>query len=205
MKIDIFSINKEMVGALELNEQVFACEFRPDLLNLVVNWQLAKRRLGTHQTKEVGDLNASTRKIYAQKGTGRARHGSVKSPQFRGGATVFGPHVRDHSFKLNKKVRTLALKVALSSLLSKSSLFVIDSLKLNSPKTKELQAVIKSFGFKSVLMIDNIVEDNLRNAASNLYKVDVLPVSGLNVYDLLNHEAVLITADAVKSIENRLA
>ena len=128
MKVEVYSIVKKSVGEIDLNQSIFGCDYRQDILNQVVNWQLAKRRLGTHQTKEAEDINASTRKIYAQKGTGRARHGSVKAPQFRGGAVVFGPHFRDHSFKLNKKVRSLGLKVALSHKHASNQLIVLDSI-----------------------------------------------------------------------------
>jgi len=204
MKVDIYSVAKERMGEISLSPSIFGCEYRADILHEVVTWQLAKRRLGTHQTKEVDAITASTRKIYAQKGTGRARHGSVKAPQFRGGATVFGPHVRDHGFKLNKKVRKLGLKVALSSKLSATELFVLDSINIESGKTKDLLKVLGNFDAKSVLIIDSNVSSATAKAAANLYKVDVLPVEGLNVYDILNHKALFVTADAIKSIEERL-
>lgn len=204
MKVDIYSVAKERVGEISLSPSIFGCERRLDILHEVVTWQLAKRRLGTHQTKEVDAINASTRKIYAQKGTGRARHGSVKAPQFRGGATIFGPHVRDHGFKLNKKVRKLGLKIALSSKLSLAEFFVLDGFNVESGKTKDLVKILSNFNAKSVLIIDSHVNSEVARAASNLHKVDVLPVAGLNVYDILNHKAVLITAAAIKSIEERL-
>lgn len=204
MKVKVYSIDKKEVGDLSLNQEVFNQDYRPDILHQVVTWQLAKKRLGTHQTKEVDGIKASTRKIYSQKGTGRARHGSVKAPQFRGGATVFGPHVRDHGFKLNKKIRRLGLKVALSEKLRSEELFIVDNIDFTSGKTKDLSKMIAGFLKGTVLLIDLKSNELVVRAASNLHKVNVLPEAGINVYDLLNHNSVLITTEAVKKIEERL-
>src|SRR4051812_21941001 len=122
MKVKVITWDKEVVGEIMLNEAIFGCDERKDILHQVVNWQLARRRLGTHQTKGRSDVQGSTRKIYKQKGTGRARHGGIRAPQFRGGGIVFGPHVRDHGFKLNKKLRALALKIALSTKVQRKEL-----------------------------------------------------------------------------------
>lgn len=205
MKVEVYSILKKSVGEIDLNQSIFGCDYRPDILNQVVNWQLAKRRLGTHQTKEAEDINASTRKIYAQKGTGRARHGSVKAPQFRGGAVVFGPHFRDHSFKLNKKVRNLGLKVALSHKHASNQLIVLDSIDISSGKTKDLLSALLHFASDSALIVDSNLSQGTLKAAANVHKVDVIPVCGLNVYDILNHKTLIVTSDSIKHIEERLS
>lgn len=196
--------NKE-VGKVKLSADIFSQENRSDILHRVVQWQLAKRRLGCHQTKERNEVSGSTRKIYRQKGTGQARHGSIKAPIFIGGGITFGPHVRSHGYSLNKKVRTLGLKVALSLKCSEKSIIFLDSVKLDSYKTSGLEEKLKGFGVKSALIIDGELDQNLVSAAGNIVNIDVLPVAGLNVYDILRHQTIIVSKEAVDAIEKRLA
>lgn len=205
MKLDIVNINNDVTGQVDLQQEIFGLEPQADILYKVIHWQLAKRRAGTHQVKERGDVSGSTRKIYKQKGTGRARHGAIRGAQFRGGGIIFGPHFRDHGYKLNKKVRKLGLKFALSSKLKDVQLSILDSLNLATPKTAELKSSLSKFNAKSILIIDNKVNDNARNSCANLHTVNVLPVEGMNVYDIVRHEKVLITVDALNAIKERLA
>lgn len=204
MKVDIFTLDNKVQGSIELSKEVFEIAPRGDILSRVVNWQLAKRRAGTHSTKVISEISGTTKKPFAQKGTGRARQGSLRSPQMRGGATIFGPVVRDHGYFLLKKVRALGLKMALSSKLADKKLVIIDTEKLSSPKTKELKTKLDSFGWKKVLFIaGEKVDDNFALACKNLIKVDALPACGANVYDILNHETLVITKDGVEALTKR--
>lgn len=205
MQVVVKNLDNKDVSEITLNDDVFAKAYRADILHRVVMWQLAKSRLGCHKTKERAEVSFSTRKLYKQKGTGRARHGSRKAPIFVGGGTVFGPRVRSHEYSLNKKVRSLGLKIALSFKLRENNLTVIDSATAKSSKTSAFAKQMKKLASKSVLIIDDVVDQNLLNSASNLAHVNVLPVIGVNVYDLLNHQSVLITQEAVKKLEERLA
>ncbi|MGE5271366.1 MAG: 50S ribosomal protein L4, partial [Thiohalocapsa sp.] len=170
-----------------------------------VNWQLAKRRAGTHKAKGVSEISGTSKKPYKQKGTGRARQGSLRSPQFRGGAVIFGPVVRSHEFDLQKKVRRLGLKTALSAKQAEGKLVVIDAARVDEAKTKALRARLDKFGWGSVLIIDGEkVDDGFLRAARNLPKVDVLPTQGANVYDILRRDTLVLTRDAVQQLEARL-
>jgi large subunit ribosomal protein L4 len=183
MQVTVKNMANEDVGTLELADAVFAVPVRDDILHRVVNWQLAKRRAGTHKVKERGETNHSTAKIYRQKGTGRARHSNRAAVQFRGGGVVHGPRVRDHGFDLPKKVRKLGLKTALAAKQRDGKLVVLDVLAVQTPKTKELAARIKNFGWPSVLFIDGPdINADFERAARNLVGVDVLPQQGINVY-----------------------
>ena len=174
-------------------------------MSRVVNWQLAKRRSGCHKTKQRSEVQGSTRKIYRQKGTGQARHGSIRAPIFRGGGIVFGPLVRSHEYKLNKNVRDLGLKTALSLKLKNNSIIILDHADIKSHKTADLSKQVGNFGEKSMLFIDVTPNDNLKRATANLYKIDVLPVIGINVLDILQHEKLILTVEALKKIEERFA
>jgi len=190
---------------IELADEVFGLPIRRDILARVVNWQLAKRRAGTHKTKGISEIQGTTKKPYKQKGTGRARQGSLRSPQFRGGATIFGPVVRSHEFSLQKKVRKLGLKTALSSKHREGKLVVIDAAHLDEAKTKVLRARFEALGWDSVLIIDGPeVEEGFMRAARNLPRVDVLPQQGANVYDILRRDTLVLTRDAVQHLEARL-
>ena len=204
MKLTVRNLDNQEVGDIELAEEVFGLPVRRDILARVVNWQLAKRRAGTHKTKGISDISGTTKKPYKQKGTGRARQGSLRSPQFRGGAVIFGPVVRSHAFDLQKKVRRLGLKTALSAKQAEGKLIVIDEAQLGEAKTKALRARLDAFGWDSVLIIDGAVNENFARAARNLPRVDVLPQQGANVYDILRRDTLVLTREAVQQLEARL-
>jgi large subunit ribosomal protein L4 len=205
MKLTVRNLDNQEVGDIELADEVFALPVRRDILARVVNWQLAKRRAGTHKAKGISDISGTTKKPYKQKGTGRARQGSLRSPQFRGGAVIFGPVVRDHGFSLQKKVRRLGLKTALSAKQAEGKLVVIDAAKVGEAKTKALRAQFDALGWESVLIIDGAaVDEGFARAARNLPKVDVLPQQGANVYDILRRDLLVLTRDAVQQLEARL-
>lgn len=208
MKIKITDIDNKAQGEIEVADEVFQDIFgrpiRKDILARAVNWQLAKRRSGNHKTKEIGDVSGTTKKPYAQKGTGRARQGSLRSPQFRGGATIFGPVVRSHAHDLPKKVRTLALKTALSSKQKEGKLIVWSEASA-AGKTKDLSAKLKKLGLASVLFIDGaVVNEKFALAARNIPNVDVLPQQGANVYDILRRDTLVLTKEAVQHLVERL-
>ena len=208
MKLKVTDISNKAVGEVEIDDAVFADIFgrkvRKDILARAVNWQLAKRRSGNHKTKEIGDISGTTKKPYAQKGTGNARQGSLRSPQFRGGATIFGPVVRSHEHDLPKKVRKLALKNALSAKHKDGKLVVWGETKANG-KTKELAAQFKKLGWGSVLVIDGPeVNEQFAKAARNIPNVDVLPQQGANVYDILRRDTLVLTKGAMEHLVERL-
>ena len=205
MKLSVKNLDNEDVGEIELSEAVFGVKVRPDILARMVNWQLAQRRAGTHKTKGISDIQGTTKKPFKQKGGGRARQGSLRSPQFRGGAVIFGPVVRSHAFGLQKKVRRLALKTALSAKQAEGKLIVLDAARLDEGKTKLLGERLTKLGWTSVLIIDGATLDvNFARAAGNLPKVDVLPHQGANVYDILRRDTLVLTRDAVQQLEARL-
>jgi large subunit ribosomal protein L4 len=205
MKLTVHNLDNQEVGDIELSDEVFGLPLRRDILARVVNWQLAKRRAGTHKAKGISDISGTTKKPYKQKGTGRARQGSLRSPQFRGGAVIFGPVVRSHEFDLQKKVRKLGLKIALSAKQAEGKLIVIDEARVGEAKTKVLRARLDALGWESVLIIDGAaVDEGFARAARNLPKVDVLPQLGANVYDILRRDTLVLTRDAVQSLEARL-
>jgi len=204
MKLKVTDIDNKAVGEIDLDDGVFALDVRKDILARAVNWQLAKRRQGTHKTKEIGDVAGTTKKPYSQKGTGNARQGSLRSPQFRGGATIFGPVPRSHAHDLPKKVRKLALKTALSAKQKEGKLVVWDGVN-SSGKTKDLAAKFKKLGWGSVLVISGpAVDEKFALAARNIPLVDVLPQQGANVYDILRRDRLVLTRDAVQHLVERL-
>jgi large subunit ribosomal protein L4 len=205
VKLTVRNLDNQEVGDIELADDVFGLPVRRDILARVVNWQLAKRRAGTHKTKGISDISGTTKKPYKQKGTGRARQGSLRSPQFRGGAVIFGPVVRSHEFDLQKKVRRLGLKTALSAKQAEGKLIVIDAAKIDEAKTKALRTRLDALGWGSVLIIDGAaVDEGFARAARNLPMVDVLPQQGANVYDILRRDTLVLTRDAVQTLEARL-
>jgi large subunit ribosomal protein L4 len=205
MRLTVQTLDNEEVGDIELADEVFGLPVRQDILARVVNWQLAKRRAGTHKTKGISEIQGTTRKPYKQKGTGRARQGSLRSPQYRGGARIFGPVVRSHAFDLQKKVRRLGLKTALSAKQSEGKLVVIDAARIDDPKTKALRTRLETLGWDSVLIIDGpTVDQALARAARNLPRIDVLPQQGANVYDILRRDKLVLTREAVRHLEARL-
>jgi large subunit ribosomal protein L4 len=205
MKLAVRNLDNQEVGDIELADDVFGLPVRRDILARVVNWQLAKRRAGTHKAKGISEISGTSKKPYKQKGTGRARQGSLRSPQFRGGAVIFGPVVRSHEFDLQKKVRRLGLKTALSAKQAEGKLIVLDAAHVEEAKTKALRTRLDAFGWESVLIIDGSeVEENFARAARNLPKVDVLPQQGANVYDILRRDTLVLTRAAVERLEARL-
>jgi large subunit ribosomal protein L4 len=206
MKLKITSLDNKDVGSIELADEIFGLpEVRRDILARMVNWQLAKRRAGTHKTKGVSEIQGTTKKPWAQKGSGRARQGSLRSPQFRGGATIFGPVVRSHEFGLQKKVRRLALKTALTAKQKDGKLVVLDKATAKDAKTGALAKQFAALGWTSVLIIDGAtLDENFARAARNLPGIDVLPQQGANVYDILRRDTLVLTRDAVTALEARL-
>lgn len=206
MQVDVINLNNETVGSVDLDEGIFGVEVRPDIMARTVNWQLAKRRAGTHKTKLRGEVARTTKKPYRQKGTGRARQGSTKGPHMRGGAVVFGPLPRSHAIDLPKKVRRLALKSALSLKQADGLLVVLDKAELAEPKTKVLAEQTAKLGWQRPLVIDGeVIEVNFARAVRNLHGVDVLPTQGANVYDILRHGTLVLTRAAVDKLKERLA
>jgi large subunit ribosomal protein L4 len=205
MKLTVRNLDNEEIGDIDLADEVFGLPIRRDILARVVNWQLAKRRAGTHKTKGISEIRGTTKKPYKQKGTGRARQGSLRSPQFRGGARIFGPVVRSHAFDLQKKVRRLGLKIALSAKQDEGKLVVIDAAHISEAKTKALRVRLAALGWDSVLIIDgSVVEENFARATRNLPRVDVMPQQGANVYDILRRDTLVLTREAVRQLEARL-
>lgn len=205
MKANMISLGSEKTAAIELNEAVFGLAVRKDILQRVVEWQRAKKQAGTHKTKQIGEISGTTKKPFRQKGTGNARQGSLRSPHMRGGAVIFGPVVRSHAHSLNKKIRVLGLKTALSAKQAEGKLHILGSSDAGISKAKDVSKKLNEFGFKSVLFIDGSeVNNGFAKAARNLKYVDVLPSQGANVYDILRHEHLVLTVDAVKQLEERL-
>jgi large subunit ribosomal protein L4 len=205
MKIQVKTLENKAAGELDLSDAVFGAALRKDILARMIAYQLAKRRAGTHKTKTVSEISGTTKKPWKQKGTGRARAGSLRSPQFRGGATIFGPVVRSHAISLPKKIRDLALRIALSFKQAEGKLFIVDSLTVKETKTKSIVAIFETFGFKKPLIIGGeALEEGFAKAARNLKNVDVLPQAGANVYDIVNHKELVLTKDAVAYLEARL-
>lgn len=205
MKSHIVTLDGKKAGDIELKDSIFGLEARPDILQRVVRWQLAKRRAGTHAVKFRSDIAGSGAKIYRQKGTGRARHGTKKVNIFVGGGRAFGPLPRDHGFKLPKKVRALGLKVALSAKAAAKKLIVIDNLDLKDAKTAALKKKLDKLGLANALFIGGaVVDEGFQKALSNLPNLDVLPSQGINVYDILRRDTLVLSTEAVASLEERL-
>ncbi len=205
MKINVRNLNNEVVGDINLNDSVFGLPARPDILARVVRWQLAKRQQGTHSTKTIAHVSGTTRKPFRQKGTGNARQGSLRSPQFRGGAVIFGPTPRSHAHDLPKKVRALGLRTALSAKAAQGKLVIVDDFKLQTHKTQDVINNVHAFG-ASLLFIDGVeVNANFSKAVSNIPLIDLLPQQGANVYDILRRDILVLSKSAVKSLEERLS
>ena len=206
MKLDVQTLAGKKSGSVELNDAVFGNEPRADILHRMVRYQLAKRRSGTHQTQERGDVSKTTKRIGRQKGGGTARHGNGSVSQFRGGAKAHGPRSRDHSFNLPKKVRAMALRHALSSKVKSSELIIIDEAAMKAPKTSELRAQLAKLGVTNGLIVTgSAVDTNFAKAANNIPNLDVLPSAGANVYDILKRHQLVLTKEAVADLEARLS
>tara|TARA_R110000868_G_scaffold29889_1_gene110930 strand:+ start:1169 stop:1789 length:621 start_codon:yes stop_codon:yes gene_type:complete len=206
MKCDVLTLDNKKAGSVDLADGVFGAEVRKDIIARMVNYQLAKRRGGNHKTKTVSEIRGTTAKPWNQKGSGRARAGTLRAAQFRGGATIFGPVVRDHSHKLPKKVRALALRSALSSKQAAGKLIILDDATLDGPKTKELSAKFAALGWSNALIVTGAeVDANFARAAANIMNVDVLPQQGANVYDIVRRDVLVLTKAAAEHLQERLS
>jgi len=204
MDLKVTTLDGQTGDTVNLPDAIFGVEPRADILQRMVRYQLSKRQAGTHKTKMRGEISATTKKMYAQKGTGRARHGAKSAPQFRGGGRSFGPVVRSHAHDLPKKVRALALKMALSDKAKGEKIIIIADTKVKEAKTKALAGQFKKLGVTSALVIDGAaVEPNFAQAARNIPSVDVLPVQGINVYDILRRDTLVLTKAAVDALTER--
>ncbi|MFC3053356.1 50S ribosomal protein L4 [Kordiimonas pumila] len=205
MKTDILTLDAKKAGDIDLDEAIFGVAARADILHRVVNWQLAKRRAGTHAVKFRSDIARTGKKFGRQKGGGGARHGDRRSNIFIGGGRAFGPIPRDHGFDLPKKIRKLGLKSALSSKQAEGKLIIVDVAELKDGKTKELKAKLEKLGLVNALFVDGIeVNENFKRAASNIPNIDVLPSQGANVYDILRRDTLVLTTAAVEKLGERL-
>ena len=205
MKLNVISLDNKKVGDITLDKAVFGVDVRADLLARTVNWQLAKRRAGTRKTKGRSEVSGTGAKPFNQKGGGRARQGTHKASQLRGGGKTFGPVVRSHAHKLPKKVRALALRSALSSKQADGKLVILDSAKMKTAKTAELAKRLSKLGWSSPLVIDGAeVDGNFALAAANIIGINVLPSQGANVYDILRSDTLVLTKDAVEKLVERL-
>jgi large subunit ribosomal protein L4 len=204
MDLKVTTLDGKEAGSVSLNNDIFGLEPRQDLIQRCIVWQLAKRRAGTHAVKNRADIWRTGKKMYAQKGTGGARHGSARVNLFRGGGRSFGPHPRDHSIDLPKKVRALALRHALSSKAKDGGLIVLADIAAKDPKTKVLSEQFEKLGLANALIIGGAeIEENFGRAARNIPNIDVLPVQGINVYDILRRQKLVLTKAAVEALEAR--
>jgi len=204
VKIDITSLDGSSAGSVDLKDDIFGLEPREDLIARMIRYQLAKRRAGTHAVKNRAEIARTGKKMYKQKGTGGARHGSARVPQFRGGGRAFGPVVRSHAHDLPKKVRALALRHALSAKAKAGELIVWQNASFDAPKTKALRGHFEKLGFGSALIIDGSdLNENFCLSARGLLKVDVLPIEGINVYDIIRREKLVLTKAALDALEAR--
>jgi large subunit ribosomal protein L4 len=204
MQIDVKTLDNGSAGTAELPDDIFAAKPRADIMARVVHWQQSKRRSGNHKTKGMGEVQGTTKKPYKQKGTGSARQGSLRAPQFRTGGRVHGPVVRDHGYDLPKKVRRLGLISALSEKQKQGKLVILDAAS-GALKTKELAAKLKVLGWSSALIVDKAVDEGFLKASRNLIGIDVLPTVGANVYDILRHDVLAITTAGIEGLRERLA
>ena len=205
-KVAVYNIDRQQVGDIELNDNGFGVEVNAGLLHQAVVMQLASQRLGTHATKTRAFVRGGGRKPWKQKGTGRARSGSRRSPLWVGGGTVFGPHPRSYAFSMPRKQRRLAIKCALSDKVQEDSLFVLDALDFEAPKTKQVVKLLQTFeADKKALIITAEEAENVERSSRNIPGVKAINTTGLNVYDILNHDKLFVTKDAVARIEEVLA
>jgi large subunit ribosomal protein L4 len=204
MELKITTLEGKEAGSASLSKEIFGLEPRQDLIQRCVNWQLAKRQRGTHKTKGRSEINRTGKKMYAQKGTGQARHGPASVSQFRGGGRVFGPVVRSHAIDLPKKVRALALRHALSAKAKDGGIVILDKATVKDAKTKALAKQFGKLGFDNALIIDGAeIEANFRSAARNIPNIDVLPVQGINVYDIMRRKTLVLTKAAIDALQAR--
>ena len=204
MDLKITTLAGEDAGKVKLSQEIFGLDPREDILQRVVRWQLAKKQQGTHKAKGRAEIARTGAKMYKQKGTGRARHHSARAPQFRGGGKAHGPVVHSHDHDLPKKVRALALRHALSAKVKASDLIIVDDLLSAEAKTKVLVSQFAKLGLENALLIGGAeIDANFRRAASNIPNIDVLPIQGINVYDILRRGKLVLSKAAVEALEER--
>ena len=204
MELQVTTLDGKKSGSVTVSDAIFGLEPRTDLIHRCVVWQLAKRQAGTHEVKNRADIHRTGKKMYRQKGTGSARHGSARVNLFRGGGRSFGPHTRSHEIGLPKKVRALALKNALSAKAKDDGIVVIEALSVKEAKTKALRSQFEKLGLSNALLIDGAeVSADVRTAARNIPNIDVLPVAGINVYDIMRRHKLVLTKAAIDALEAR--
>lgn len=204
MELQVKTLDGGAAGSITVSDEIFGLDPRTDLIHRVVRWQLAKRQAGTHKTLKRSEISGTTKKFVRQKGSGGARHGNRKAPQFRGGGKAFGPVVRDHAHDLPKKVRALGLRHALSAKAKTESIVIVEDAKAAEAKTKALKSKLDSLGLASALVIDGSeVDTNFALASRNIPHIDVLPVQGINVYDILRANTLVLTKAALSALEER--
>ena len=204
MQLPVITLANDPAGDIDLPDELFGAQPRADIMARVVHWQLAKRRAGTHKAKGMGEVSGTTKKPYRQKGTGNARQGSLRAPQYRTGGVVHGPVVRDHGYSLNKKVRRLGLISALSQKAKDGKLVVID-VSGAATKTGEMAKAVRTLGWKSALIVDATVEEGFGRAVRNLPNVQVMPTVGANVHDILRYDVLAVTRQGVEALKERLS
>ena len=204
MKEKINTLDNKILKEIDLDKSIFSVEIKDEIIYRMVRYQLAKRRSGNHKTKGISEISGTTKKPFKQKGTGSARQGSRRSPQMRGGSVIFGPLVRSHAHKMPKKVRSLALKMALSIKFKSGKLKVLNDFKINKPKTSLLINKLSGLKINSALFVDGKeVEKNFYFAVKNVPNVDLLPAAGINVYDIVKRDHLILSEDALKALEER--
>jgi large subunit ribosomal protein L4 len=204
-KVSVYNLDKQRVGEFELSDAIFGAEVNEALIYDVLKAQLASRRAGTAKVKIRAEVSGSTRKLYRQKGTGAARHGGIRASHYVGGGKAHGPQPRDYSYRPPRKMRAGALVSALSLKLKQGQLVVLDTFELSEIKTKRLQQILKTFNAGSALIVDALGNENLKLSARNLQKTQFLPPEGVNLYDVLRHENLVLTKNAATQLQNRLA
>lgn len=203
--VAVYNTTGEQVSEIQLNDKLFGAAVRPDLMHQVVLQYLAARRAGTHKVKNRSEVAGGGRKPWRQKGTGRARQGSTRSPQWKGGGVVFGPTPRSHAFSVPKKVRRLALYSALSSKVAEGKIVVLEGLDIERPKTKEMVAVLNGLNLSKALIVDSEKKHPVYMSARNIQGIKYMEASGINVYELLRHDHLVLTKDAVAKVEEVFA
>ena len=204
MKIQVNSLDNKKIKDIDLDKQIFGLELKEEIIYRMVRYQLAKRRTGNHKTKGISEISGTTKKPFKQKGTGNARQGSKRSPQMRGGAVIFGPQVRSHAHKLPKRIKKLALKMAISKKIKDGKFKIINELKMSKPKTNLFRSKLAGLKLDSALFIDGKdIDNNFLLASKNVPKIDILPVAGINVYDILKRDYLVLSENAVNGIKER--
>ena len=204
MKIEVNSLDNKKIKDIDLDKQIFGLELKEEIIYRMVRYQLAKRRSGNHKTKGISEISGTTKKPFKQKGTGNARQGSKRSPQMRGGAVIFGPQVRSHAHKLPKQIKKLALKMAISKKVKDGKFRIINELKMSKPKTNLFRSKLAGLKLDSALFIDGKdIDNNFLLASKNVPKIDILPVAGINVYDILKRDYLVLSENALNGIKER--